>query len=79
MTSDGGLANPKATESNVLLPRALCRDDDTPSMDGLASDVMSSWLRYSFEDLFSKATMYKFAIATPAEMPVGMPVVEAYN
>ena len=53
------LPNPKATESNVLLPRALCRDDDTPSMDGLASDVTSSWLRYSFEDLFSKATMYK--------------------
>ena len=42
VTSDGGLANPKATESNVLLPRALCRDDDTPSMDGLASDVSSA-------------------------------------
>jgi len=55
-TSDGGLANPKATESNVLL-RALCRDDDTPSMDGLVSDATSGWLRYSFEDLFSKATM----------------------
>jgi hypothetical protein len=55
-TSDGGLANPKATESNVLL-RALCRDDDTPSMDGLDSDATFGQLRYSFEDLFSKATM----------------------
>ena len=43
----------------MLLPRALCRDDVIPSMDGLASDVTFSWLRYSFEDLFSKATMYK--------------------
>jgi hypothetical protein len=47
-TSDGGLAYAtKATESNVLL-RALCRDDDTPSMDGLDSDVTFGQLRYSY-------------------------------